>query len=196
MGQSETPVTDTLHFARPTLASVLILFLLVTLAGCAEERNQQIDNSRIIKAKIYSHEGNFRQLFSEWKEVGINTAFVSEALDSKREFQALTKEFQIRRFVILPIFFNPDFLKENPEYYSITDQGEKAIDDWVEFVCPSRDEYREMRIDWVRRIVAKHQPDGISLDFIRHFVFWSWETLAEDNQKIMIAKDLCRSEGE
>jgi hypothetical protein len=42
----------------------------------------------------------------------------------------------------------------------------------VEFVCPSRDGYRKQKIEKVRQAVAKLRPDGLSIDFIRYFVFW------------------------
>jgi hypothetical protein len=56
--------------------------------------------------------------------------------------------------------------------YAITEKGEIAKDEWVEFICPTRGEYRKQRIADIKQIVQEFNPDGISIDFIRHFVFW------------------------
>jgi hypothetical protein len=56
--------------------------------------------------------------------------------------------------------------------YAITEKGEIAKDEWVEFICPTRGEYRKQRIADIKQIVQEFDPDGISIDFIRHFVFW------------------------
>jgi hypothetical protein len=42
----------------------------------------------------------------------------------------------------------------------------------VEFVCPSRLTYRTRKADELSEIVRSLEPDGISIDFIRQFVFW------------------------
>jgi hypothetical protein len=63
-------------------------------------------------------------------------------------------------------------LARQPELWAITGYGERARDEWVEFVCPSRTEYRQSRVDWIKRMVRDVEPDGISIDFIRHFIFW------------------------
>jgi hypothetical protein len=46
------------------------------------------------------------------------------------------------------------------------------VEEWVEFVCPSRENYRQAMVDLACRLVREHDPDGISIDFIRHFVYW------------------------
>ncbi|MFX0171198.1 MAG: hypothetical protein ACFE9L_04705 [Candidatus Hodarchaeota archaeon] len=75
-------------------------------------------------------------------------------------------------FIIFPVFYDPVTLDKSPELYSITNRGEKAVDEWVKFVCPTRNDYRAKKIKEIRRIVTKLNPDGLSLDFIRYFVFW------------------------
>ena len=49
----------------------------------------------------------------------------------------------------------------------------------MEFVCPTKgDDYLERRIGHLRSLVAEGDPDVVSLDFIRFFVFW--EKVAPD----------------
>ena len=75
-------------------------------------------------------------------------------------------------FIILPIFFNPDALDESEDLYAITDKGEPAREQWVRFFCPSRPEYRAKTIASIVKHIAELDPGGLSLDFIRTFVFW------------------------
>lgn len=75
-------------------------------------------------------------------------------------------------FIIFPLFYNPDALQENPELYSITNEGKRAVEEWVRFICPTRDEYRVTKIGEMKKIIAELNPDGLSLDFIRYFVYW------------------------
>ncbi len=151
----------------------VIVFHCAFLFFCSAERDlTKIKKDSMIGVKIYEYEGNLEDLFEEWRFLGINTAFVSESLLSNEKFRDLAKENSITTFVILPIFFNPEVLRKNPDLYAITDKGEIAKEEWVEFICPTRVEYREQRIADIEQIVQKFNPDGISLDFIRHFVFW------------------------
>jgi hypothetical protein len=126
----------------------------------------------MIGVKIYAHEGAHAELFGEWRSLGINTVFVSPELAARGQFRELAREQGISLFLILPIFYNPEELKSDPGLYALTDRGDRARDDWVEFVCPTRSDYRRRRVEWVKTLVRELDPDGISLDFIRYFVFW------------------------
>ncbi|MCP4899430.1 MAG: hypothetical protein GY906_20895, partial [bacterium] len=53
-----------------------------------------------------------------------------------------------------------------------TADGSKAVDDWVEFACPSREDFRAQRIEEAVALVREVRPAALSLDFIRYFVFW------------------------
>jgi uncharacterized lipoprotein YddW (UPF0748 family) len=126
----------------------------------------------MIGVKIYAHEGSLPELFADWSSLRVNTVFVSPALAAQGQFRELARKHRISVFLILPIFFNPEELKKDPGLYALTDRGEKAKDDWVEFVCPTRPDYLNRRIQWIKTLVRELDPDGISLDFIRYFVFW------------------------
>jgi hypothetical protein len=126
----------------------------------------------IVGVKIYAHEGALEGLFKEWRALGVNTVFVSPELATQGSFRRMAREEGIAVFLILPIFYNQDELKKDPGLYAITDRGKKAKDDWVEFVCPTRPEYLERRTAAIVSLIEKVDPEGISLDFIRYFVFW------------------------
>jgi len=126
----------------------------------------------LIGIKIYDYRGDFRKLFEEWRLLGINTAFVSPALESNQEFRSLAKKNGLATFVIVPIFYNPEELEKRPDLFAMTARGEKASEEWVKFVCPTREDDRSRRIEYVKNLVREFNPDGISLDFIRYFVYW------------------------
>ncbi|NQT27388.1 hypothetical protein HQ585_18690 [candidate division KSB1 bacterium] len=157
------------------LNNLTLLFILVFIAvwaGCSRQAVNDKQNNRIIGVKIYNTDENFSDLYDEWNNLGINTVFSSVSLLSQKEFRSLAKKNNIETFVILPIFFNPDTLLISPDLYAITNKGEKAKEEWVEFVCPSREDYRKREIEHIKRLIVALDPDGLSLDFIRHFVFW------------------------
>ncbi|MFX0124316.1 MAG: hypothetical protein ACFFAE_11810 [Candidatus Hodarchaeota archaeon] len=126
----------------------------------------------IIGTKIYHLQEDINELFKEWHSLNFNSLFVSTSLLSNLEFREQAKKSNMTVFVIFPIFYNPEVLEKTPELYSITDEGKKAVIEWVKFVCPTRDDYRTEKIEEVRKIVAELTPDGLSLDFIRYFVYW------------------------
>jgi hypothetical protein len=126
----------------------------------------------LIGVKIYERPESFDNLFEEWQTLGIETAFTGEALASDEIFRNLAAERGIDVFLIAPVFYNPEALEQNPDLYAITSDGKQARDDWVRFVCPSRPEYREQRVREIAGLVRRLRPQGLSLDFLRHFVFW------------------------
>ena len=126
----------------------------------------------LIGVKIYEPVPDTHALFRDWKRLGIDTAFVSTALAEAGTFIPAARQAGIKTLIITPVFFNPEYLAEHPEAWAITGRGERAKDDWVEFVCPSREDYRRERAEYVLELLKAYQPDGLSLDFIRHFVFW------------------------
>jgi hypothetical protein len=145
---------------------------LVLLSASATKSLQGAPQDLLIGVKIYDYNGDFGKLFEEWRRLGINTAFVSPALESKQEFRELARKNSVATFIIVPIFFNAEELEKRPDLYAITAQGEKASDDWVKFICPTRQDYRSQMIEYVKSLVREFNPDAISLDFMRYFVFW------------------------
>ena len=138
------------------------------LLSCNTEKMHQ----QIHGVKIYTISGDIDSLVTEWLDLGINTAFVSEEIAENTVFRAKAKENGIAVFIIEPVFFNPEVLKKDSSLYAITNEGNIAKSDWVEFVCPSNRNYRDSILLKLEKDVRVLKPDGISLDFIRHFVYW------------------------
>ncbi len=147
----------------------LLLIILITIFffGCSSHKPCQI-----IGIKIYDYHGDYGILAGKWREMGINTAFISETLAANDTFRQALRLKDISVFIIFPVFQNPEILNKDSSMFAITSGGLKAKDDWVEFVCPSRVTYRQTKVDELSGIIHSLDPDGISIDFIRQFVFW------------------------
>jgi hypothetical protein len=125
-----------------------------------------------IGVKIYAHDGDLDALFGAWGELGIDTAFASEALAGNARFRARAAERGVDLFLIAPVFYDPKALAEDPTLVAITAEGAPARQEWVEFICPSHPDYRARRVGEIAEAVRRIRPNGLSLDFLRHFVFW------------------------
>ncbi len=160
-------MTRTLNNLFPEIWFVLIICLLWICVPCASR-----GGDFMVGVKIYDYRGDYPSLIAAWKRVGVNTVFLGANLASEPQLMALAKKQGITTFIILPVFQNPEKLATDPELYAVTGAGKRAEDDWVKFVCPSRDDYRAERLEYVRHLINTCRPDGLSIDFIRYFVFW------------------------
>jgi len=154
------------------MLAVVLAFGTASLAGACRATTPEKGTDLMIGVKIYAYEGALPELFADWRSLAVNTVFVSPDLASQQGFMELARKEGISVFLILPIFYNPEELKKDPGLYAVTERGEKARDEWVEFICPTRDDYLSRRIEWIKTLVRNLNPDGVSLDFIRYFVFW------------------------
>ena len=158
-----------------------ITLLLILINGTTACGNRK---SKVIGVKIYQLEENPEELITKWKMCGINTAFISKELTTNDSFRNALKKNNIPFFIIWPVFQNPAILEADSTLFGITDEGKRAKDDWVEFICPSRSSYRQMQIDSIQWYIENYHPEGLSVDFIRHFVFW--EMIYPDNDPDLI----------
>jgi hypothetical protein len=151
---------------------VPISALVGALLACLGPSRGEAAAPPLVGVKIYDPVPDTAALFREWKHLGIDTAFVSTALVESGTFLPAARQAGFRTFVITPVFFNPEYLAAHPDAWAITGRGQRAKQDWVEFVCPSLEDYRKARARYVLSLLERYRPDGLSLDFIRHFVFW------------------------
>ncbi len=154
-----------------------LVILLVLAAGCGRQ-DRAAPVRPVVGIKIYEAAPPFDGLFREWRELGINTLFVSEALARTRDFREQAAARGLPLFVIFPVFQDPEVLKEDPGLAALTAAGTPAREEWVEFVCPAREDHLRQKIDQLKSLVADCDPYAVSLDFIRYFVFW--EKVAPD----------------
>ena len=144
-----------------------IIIIIALLFSCNTNDHQQMYG-----VKIYTISGDIDSLVSGWIDLGINTAFVSREIAADTRFREKAETAGIPVFIIEPVFFNPEALHEDSSLYAITNKGNIARSGWVEFICPSNRKYKETLLQNLEDDVRNLKPDGISLDFIRHFVYW------------------------
>ncbi len=131
---------------------VIVFLVLQVILGCISSRN---DSEKIIGVKIYDYDKDFIPLVEKWKEMGINTAFVSKELAANTNFRQILKADGIKVYIIFPVFYDPELLKHDSTLYAVTDKGTIAKDDWVEFVCPSRTAFRSTKINEAAELVTE-----------------------------------------
>lgn len=152
------------------------LTLVVNLIACAADDGRVATKDAeivpIVGVKIYRHEGDVSELFARWLELGVNTAFVGEELARRSDFRGRAEEAGIQLFLIFPVFYAPEKLSIDPNLYAVTDNGRPAVEDWVEFACPTDPEFQRLRVREAVELVRDVRPAALSLDFIRYFVFW------------------------
>lgn len=148
------------------LLIIPLMILVLMFAFCSRKPE------KIIGMKIYEYNKDFNNLIGKWKEMGINTVFMSRELAANENFRKLLDENDIEVYLIFPVFYDPEVLKSDSVLYAVTNMGQAAKDEWVEFVCPSRKLFREKKINEVADLVRDLHPDGVSIDFIRQFVYW------------------------
>lgn len=150
------------------LKSVLFFFFCILFVFTLKAS----DNNRIKGVKIYEYKGDLNKLFKEFKTLGINTVLVGEQLSKNKEFYTIAKRFGIKTFVVFPVFCSPDKPFADKSFYAVNGKGNIAKDEWVHFACPTNVKYRKNKLDELQYIIKTYHPDGISVDFIRYFVYW------------------------
>jgi hypothetical protein len=151
---------------KNSFISFTIQLSLAFIIGCSTPDHP------VVGVKCYDLPASGQETIDSWKSLGINTAYVSEEIARNQEFRSLARASGIEVYLIFPVFYNPEALKADSSLWAITATGAKAKDGWVEFVCPSNTGYREKVIVHARQVVSDLQPDGLSIDFIRHFIYW------------------------
>lgn len=159
-------------FRLATLFLLIVAYYHPSNCQTSEPYSIVYSSQPTVGIKIYQYDRNPEPLFQTWKKLGINTAFFGLDLASRGNFLRMAKQNGFKTFIIVPIFFNPEKLKTSPELYALTGEGHPAKDDWVEFICPGNKTYRQEMLETIKKLVSDLRPDGLSLDFIRHFVYW------------------------
>jgi hypothetical protein len=161
---------------RTSIGTALGLAVLATLLAlapaCGREGDGPSLRSPVIGVKIYEAPPPFDGLFRDWRDLGVNALFISEALARNGDFRALAARNGLPLFIIFPVFQGPEAIKADPDLTAVTAEGAPARDEWVEFVCPAREDFLSRKVGELRRLVVECDPYAISLDFIRYFVFW------------------------
>jgi hypothetical protein len=106
-----------------------------------------------------------------------------------REFRKLLAGAGIKFYLTAPVFCDPEATRKDPGLLGMGHLGNPSKApgvEWNSFVCPARPEYRKQRMAGIVDQVRELRPDGLSLDFIRYFVYW--ETVRPDQTGASIEK--------
>lgn len=122
--------------------------------------------------KIYEVPDDLNLFIEKIRDLHINSIFLGDSAIKDTRLINLLNSNGIDTYFVFQTFYNPDYLKEHPEAYAITENNNRAIDEWVEFVCPTNPQYIDFLIKRVESVINDYNPTGLSLDFIRQFIFW------------------------
>ena len=127
----------------------------------------------ILALYLFNTNVDFDRFADEFTECGFNTIITSPFVFEKAEFQRMVKKRNLQVVYNFPVFCNTEYLNEHPESYCITSEHRQAIGaDWLQFVCPTDDNHLEFQKKHLSEILDRYDPKIVSLDFIRHYVFW------------------------
>lgn len=130
-------------------------------------------------AKIYNwddYDGNPSALITKCEENDINTIqimdrYFIEGSNVNLDLVTLANAKGIKVFIIFQTFFNDN--EEVTQSNSALDvDGDPVSEEWLTFLCPNEESYKSRRLSEIEQLVSDIEPDGISMDFFRYFVFW------------------------
>jgi hypothetical protein len=79
----------------------------------------------------------------------------------------------LRVYQTTALFFDPELLQSFPDARPVDANGNQdAGFDWYLGVCPTHEDYLEVKIDRLQRVAAVLEPDGLFLSFTRYPGFW------------------------
>jgi hypothetical protein len=127
---------------------------------------------RILGAKVYRPVREGKELVGLAKSLGLNTLFVGDELGNSLSFREECRKAGLKYFLIVRTFNDAEAAKQDPSLVSIDRQGRPARRDGDVMICPSRADFRRQKIERVRAVIRHLQPDGVTLDYFRFFIYW------------------------
>ncbi len=112
------------------------------------------------------------QLASFCLQTGVDSPILHPGFFQNDSFSETLRRNGLKIWLNLPVFFDEKYLAENPESYSITSKGKRAIHSWLHMVCPSQYKFLHGKCQEFAEMLRRNHPDYISYDFIRFYVFW------------------------
>ncbi|KMT66444.1 hypothetical protein [Catenovulum maritimum] len=103
---------------------------------------------------------------------GVNTLILSPDLLNDPDNFELVKSYGLKIWLNVSIFNAPEYLKRKPEHFAISNKGHIAKTSWCQFVCPSQSGYIDKLVSDLKSWLEADQVSYISLDFLRHYLFW------------------------
>ena len=166
-----------------------LLLSMLLLNGCIKGGGEeQKGNDMIIAAKLFKvlPDNSLKNQTIIMKDLKVNQLYVRPEQVLKSGSPKILNDANIDLWLIAPIFYNDENEDLSPApRWAICYDGEVAQEKskngaWLKTVCPNDTQYLDYRISYLENALSLCKFKGISLDFIRYFVFW--EGVFEDTQ--------------
>lgn len=97
--------------------------------------------------------------------------YFTEGNSNNKNIISFAHAKDIKVFPIFQTFFN-DNETVTASNSALDKNGNQVSEEWLTFICPNEEIYKSKRLNEIKSLVKDIQPDGISLDFFRYFVYW------------------------
>jgi hypothetical protein len=166
------------------MKNFLPLFVLIVLFlnhAVVYSQSQSEDRSNIVELMkrkevkgIYLFNSNVEidTFFRNCKKIGVNCISTNDFFYKNKQFVEKAKQNGINVILNFPVYFDQEYLEKNPEYYCIDSEGKKAMRGWLHFACPSQSDFFEYQKNKLKDWLEFVNPQMVSFDFLRFFVFW------------------------
>ena len=126
----------------------------------------------ILGAKVYRPVRASGKLVQFAKSLGVNTLFVGDELAHSQPFREACRRAGLKYFLIIRTFNDPEAAQQDPTLVSIDREGRPARRGDDVMICPSRADFRRQKMQRIRAAIERLQPDGVTLDYFRYFIYW------------------------
>ncbi len=126
----------------------------------------------ILGAKVYRAARDPKELVGFAKSLGLNTLFVGDELATSLEFREECRKAGLQYFLIIRVFNDPEAAAEDPSMISVDREGRQGRRDGDVMISPARADFRRLKRERMRAAIERLQPDGVTLDYFRYFIYW------------------------
>jgi hypothetical protein len=159
-----------------------MVFIALTgiLMVCKQEK---INDSVIRGVKFYPEHSNCPDAASCARSIhdaGFNTVFMpvrekdlqdSTAFDI-HAFRAELKKSDIRFTAVVQVFYDPERWDKHPEWRAMDQDLDDTPESWQTMISPACEDFRNLKLEHINRIIHELNPDMLALDFIRYPALW------------------------
>ncbi len=148
---------------------VWVVFLSLAISATGKE-----SKPLIFGVKMIADPKPYAQNFALLKNAGINALFADETLMADESFRIMARQNGMKLFLVIRAFLLDSKIDSllgvcdnGLLTYNQTEEGS-----WLNFACPNNKTVRQKTIEKVKAAVKLIQPDVLSIDFIRFYIFW------------------------
>jgi len=163
------------------ICKTALLLPVFLLNGCIKSGGEEPEGKdMIIAAKLFKvlDNNSLKNQTIIMDNLKINQLYVRPEQVLKSGSPEILNDANIDLWLIAPIFYNDENTNLSPApRWVVCGDGEIAQEKskngaWLKMVCPNDTQYLDYRISYLENSLSLCRFKGISLDFIRYFVFW------------------------